>query len=179
MRIFPATKPRLFAWSTTDPLTTRSYLLTALRYFEGGSGLVNRYALQHDSHVHVAQSLVGDMGVFILFICKSFYTKESFEMISYYHHIIILEEKIHCPVNQFWAKSQQKNRKSSLNPLTKERRDLIFWGNGVIFRGESAVYAQKFVAPPKRAIFDVMLTFCAENFIKIFSASKNQMSGIV
>ena len=43
---------------------------------------------------------------------------------------------------------------------------MIFWGNGVIFRGESAVYAQKFVAPPKRAIFDLMLHFWSENFIK-------------
>ena len=67
-----------------------------------------------------------------------------------------------------------------MNPLTKEQRDLIFWGNGVIFCGESAVYAQKFVAHPKRTIFDLMLHFWSENFIKNFCrASNNQMSGIV
>ena len=69
-------------------------------------------------------------------------------------------------VSRFWAKSRRKIRKSSLNPFTTERRDLISWGNGVIFRGESAVYAQKFVGPPKRTIFDLMLHFCCENFIK-------------
>ena len=77
---------------------------------------------------------------------------------------------IHHPrrknVSRFWAKSQRKNRNSSLNPFTKERNDLKFGGNGVIFRGESAVYAQKFVAPPKRAIFDLMLQFWSENVIK-------------
>ena len=119
------------------------------------------------------------MGVFILFVCKSLCTTESFFMMSWYHiiissyHYMIISSYHHInisssskSVSQFWAKSQQKNRKSSLNPLTKERRDLIFWGNGVIFRGESAVYAQKFVAPPKRAIFDLMLHFWSENFIK-------------
>ena len=83
-------------------------------------------------------------------------------------------------VSRFWAKSQRKNRKSSLNPITKERNDLKFGGNGVIFRGESASNTQKFVAPPKRTIFDFVLTFCSENFMKkIFGASTNQMSGIV
>ena len=83
-------------------------------------------------------------------------------------------------VSRFWAKSQRKIRKSSLNPITKERNDLKFGGNGMIFRGESASHTQKFVAPPKRAIFDFVLTFCSENFKnKILLASKNQMSGIV
>ena len=85
-----------------------------------------------------------------------------------YHHIIISSN--HHPrrksVSQFWAKSHRKNRKSFLNPLTKERRNLIFWGNVVIFRGESAVYAQKFVGPPKRTIFDLMLQFRSENFMQ-------------
>ena len=127
----------------------------------------------------MVEHVLAHMGVFILFICKSLCTTESFFMMSWYHIII---SSYHCmitssyhhinisssskSVSQFWAKSQQKNRKSSLNPLTKERRDLIFWGNGVIFRGESAVYAQKFVAPPKRPIFDLMLHFRSKHFLK-------------
>ena len=105
---------------------------------------------------------------------------------SYYHIIISSYDLITSSYrrprrkneSRFWAKTQRKKRNSSLNPFTKKRRDLKFGTSGVIFRGESAGNTQKFVAPPKRAIFDVMLTFCAENFIKIFSASKNQMSGI-
>ena len=74
---------------------------------------------------------------------------------SSYHQIIIpsyhhLRRKT---VSQFWSKSQRTNRKSSLNPFTKEQRDLIFWGNGVIFRGESANNAQKFIASPKQNDF--------------------------
>ena len=83
-------------------------------------------------------------------------------------------------VSQFWSKINGKKLQSSLNPFAKERRDLNFWQVGVIFQGESADDAQKFVAPPKRAIFDFMLTFCSENFMQqIFPASKNQTSGIV
>ena len=81
-------------------------------------------------------------------------------------------------VSRFWAKSQRKNRKSSLNPITKERNDLKFGGNGVIFRGESASNTQKFVAPPKPRIFDFVLTFCFENFMsKIFWASNKSNVG--
>ena len=111
-------------------------------------------------------------------------------IISPYHHImissyyqIIMSSYHHSrrkTVSQFWAKSQRKNRKSFLTPFTKQRRDLKFGGNGVIFRGESASNAQKFVARPKRAIFDLMLTFCSENFMKKnLGASKNEMWGIV
>ena len=103
-------------------------------------------------------------------------------LVSSYHQIIIpsYRHPQGKSVSRFWAKSQRKNRKSFLNPITKERNDLRFGENGVIFRGESAINTQKFVAPPKRAIFDLVLTFCSENFIKnIFWASKNQMSGIV
>ena len=84
---------------------------------------------------------------------------------SSYHHIIISSfSKKNC--KSVLGKSQQKNRNSSLNPFTKERRDLKFGTSGVIFRGESAGNAQKIVASPKRAIFDFMLTFCSENFIQ-------------
>ena len=69
-------------------------------------------------------------------------------------------------VNQFWSKINGKKLQSSLNPFAKERRDLNWSRFGVIFQGESDGDAQKFVAPPKRAIFNFMLTFCSENFIK-------------
>ena len=83
-------------------------------------------------------------------------------------------------VNPFWFKIDGKKLQSSLNPFAKERRDLNFWRNGVIFQGESADDAQKFVAPPKRAIFDFMLTFCSEKFMrKNFPELKSQMSEIV
>ena len=96
-------------------------------------------------------------------------------VISAYHHIImssydrtIITSYRHPQgksVSRFWAKFQRKNQKSSLNPITKERNDLKFEGNGVICRGESASITQKFVAPPKQTIFDFVLTFCSENFI--------------
>ena len=69
-------------------------------------------------------------------------------------------------VNQFGSKIIGKKLQSSLNPFAKESRDLNFWQVGVIFQGESADDTQKFVAPPNRAIFDFMLTFCSENFMQ-------------
>ena len=100
-------------------------------------------------------------------------------IISSYHHVIISSFSKKT-VSQFWAKSQPKNRNSSLNPLTKERNDLKFGTSGVIFRGESAGNAQKFVAPPKRTLSDLMLHFRSENFTKKnFRASNIQMSGII
>ena len=86
-------------------------------------------------------------------------------MVVSHHHINISPPR-QKTVSQFWSKSQGKNRKSFLNPFTKERRDLIFWGNGVIFRGEFAGSAQKFTAPPENTIFDSTLTFCSKHFIK-------------
>ena len=78
------------------------------------------------------------------------------------------------------VKKSTKKSKIVFEPLHQGMGDLIFWGNVIIFRGESAVYAQKLVAPPKRAIFDLMIHFWSGNFIqKISWASKNQMSGIV
>ena len=101
-----------------------------------------------------------------------------YTIISSYHHIIISSDHHIIPsyrhprrksVSRFWAKSQRKNRNSSLNPSTKSCRDLKTISLGVIFRDGSASDAQKFVAPPKRAIFDFVLTFCSKNFIpKIF-----------
>ena len=84
-----------------------------------------------------------------------------------YHHTTVSSYRHpqRKSVSWFWPKAQQKNQKSSLNPITKERNDLKFGGSGVIFRGDSASNTQKFVAPPKGAIFDFMLTFCYENFI--------------
>ena len=98
----------------------------------------------------------------------------SHHIISPYHHNIIilwnghtiisyLHHQRKC-VSRFWSKSQRKSQRSSFNPITKERNDLKLGGNEVIFRGQSASNIPKFVAPPKQAIFDFVLTFCSENF---------------
>ena len=79
----------------------------------------------------------------------------SYRIVSY--HIIsyhIISRHPHSS-NRNWksvlTKSQRKNRKLYLNPFSKDRRDLKFGGNGVIFRGESGGDAQKAVAPRKHA----------------------------
>ena len=52
--------------------------------------------------------------------------------------------------SQFWSKINEKKLQLSFNPFAKERRDLIFRGNGVIFRGEFDGGAQNFYFFPKR-----------------------------
>ena len=52
-------------------------------------------------------------------------------------------------VSQSLSKINEKKLQSSFNPFAKERRDLNFWRNGVIFHGESAVDAQNVPALPK------------------------------
>ena len=52
--------------------------------------------------------------------------------------------------SNFWSKISGKQLQSSLNPFTKERRDLHFWRNGVIFQGEFDGDAQNVPAFPKR-----------------------------
>ena len=72
-------------------------------------------------------------------------------MVSAYDH--------HCSTplgeSHFWPKSQGKNRNWAFYPSAKSPTDLKTISSGVIFRGRSATNAQKFVAPPKRLVFDL------------------------
>ena len=66
-------------------------------------------------------------------------------------------------VSQFWAKINEQKLQMSFNPFAKERRDLNFWRNGVIFRGESDGDVQKIIATSKKAFFKNNFTKIAEN----------------
>ena len=88
-------------------------------------------------------------------------------MVASCQHIIISSSsKKNC--KSVLGQLSTKNRKSFLNPFTKERRDLKFGGNGVVFRGEAASNTQKNVAPPKRAIFDLTLHLHADFLLRKF-----------
>ena len=69
-------------------------------------------------------------------------------------------------VSRFWPNSQEKNENRIFDPSAKSCRELELRSSGVIYRDGAASNTQKNVAPPKRAIFDLMLHLWSENFIK-------------
>ena len=89
-------------------------------------------------------------------------------------------------LKSFLAESRGKNWNYLFYPSAKSRRELKIKTLGVTFRGASAYYVQKSIAPQKQAV----CRFSDEIFFlrkfssiifakKIFSASKNEMLGIV
>ncbi len=70
--------------------------------------------------------------------------------------------------SHFVAKSRDKNRNSTFYPSAKGRRELKIKTNGVVFRGESASDVQKFVAPQKLTIFQI-LNFEFTDILMIFT----------
>ena len=89
-------------------------------------------------------------------------------------------------LKSFLAESREKNWNYLFYPSAKSRRELKIKTLGVTFRGASAYYVQKSIAPQKQAVCRFSDEFFFdENFHqkflpkKIFSASKNEMLGIV
>ena len=89
-------------------------------------------------------------------------------------------------LKSFLAESREKNWNYLFYPSAKSRRELKTKTLGVTFRGASAYYVQKSIAPQKQAVcrfsdeFFFWRKFSSKNFAKkIFSASKNEMLGIV
>ena len=88
--------------------------------------------------------------------------------------------------SHFWPKVMTKNGVYHFYPSAKSRRELKIKTLGVIFRGASAYYVQKAIAPQKQAVcrFSDEFFFVDENFHwKILPkkklASKNEMSRII
>ena len=89
-------------------------------------------------------------------------------------------------LKSFLSKVGGKNRNYLFYPSAKSRRELKIKTLGVTFRGASAYYVQKSIAPQKQTVcrFSEEKKF-DENFYqflfaqKIFSALKNEMLGIV
>ena len=112
-------------------------------------------------------------------------------ILSYYHiiilsyyHIIILSyyhyRKRRYGYSHFWLQVSLKNTNWIFYPLTKGRREKINELQAITFQGASASDAQTSVAPPKYRVIDFAPKFFWKKFAKKnFSASKNQMSGIV
>ena len=69
-------------------------------------------------------------------------------------------------VSRFWPKSQEKNENRIFYPSAQSRRELELSSSGVIFRDGAASNAQKFIAPPKRAIFDLTLHLHADFLLR-------------
>ena len=89
-------------------------------------------------------------------------------------------------LKSFLAESREKNWNYLFYPSAKSRRELKIKTLGVTFRGASAYYVQKSIAPQKQAVCQFSneiffwRKFSSKNFAKkIFSASKNEMLGIV
>ena len=110
------------------------------------------------------------------------------------HHVReILSSGTHVSSSQkrkglksFLAESREKNRNYLFYPSAKSRRELKIKTLGVTFRGASAYYVQKSIAPQKQAVcrfsneFFFWRKFSSKILAKkIFSASKNEMLGIV
>ena len=68
-------------------------------------------------------------------------------------------------VSQFWSKFNEK-KTTVLQPFAKERRDLNFWRNGVIFRGEFDGDAQNAPAFPKRGNHESITKILRKKFDK-------------
>ena len=81
--------------------------------------------------------------------------------------------------NHVSQKTGVKNTFLFFYPSAKGRNELKIGEIVVTFQDASAYFAQKIVAPPKRAIFDFMLTFCSEDLCKKHFGFENQMSGTV
>ena len=89
-------------------------------------------------------------------------------------------------LKSFLAESREKNWNYLFYPSAKSRRELKTKTLGVTFRGASAYYVQKSIAPQKQAVcrfsdeIFFWRKFSSKNFAKKnFSASKNEMLGIV
>ena len=83
-------------------------------------------------------------------------------------------------LKSFLAESREKNWNYLFYPSAKSRRELKIKTLGVTFRGASAYYVQKSIAPQKKAVCQFSdENFFDENFYRKFSTSKNEMSGIV
>ena len=89
-------------------------------------------------------------------------------------------------LKSFLAESREKNWNYLFYPSAKSRRELKIKTLGVTFRGASAYYVQKSIAPQKQAVcrfsdeFFFWRKFSSKILAKkIFSASKNEMLGIV
>ena len=109
------------------------------------------------------------------------------------HHVReILSSGTHVSSSQkrkglksFLAESREKNWNYLFYPSAKSRRELKIKTLGVTFRGASAYYVQKSIAPQKKAVCQFSdENFFAENFYRkfspiFFSTSRNELSGIV
>ena len=89
-------------------------------------------------------------------------------------------------LKSFLAESRGKNWNYLFYPSAKSRRELKIKTLGVTFRGASAYYVQKSIAPQKQAVcrFSDEKIFWRKFLSKIFanfflSTSKNEMLGIV
>ena len=89
-------------------------------------------------------------------------------------------------LKSFLAESRGKNWNYLFYPSAKSRRELKIKTLGVTFRGASAYYVQKSIAPQKQAVCQfsdekiLWRNFLSKIFaIFFFSTSKNEMLGIV
>ena len=72
-------------------------------------------------------------------------------------------------LKSFWAESRGKNWNYLFYPSAKSRRELKIKTLGVTFRGASAYYVQKSIAPQKKAVCQFSdENFFDENFIENF-----------
>ena len=100
---------------------------------------------------------------------------------KFYHpgHMCLLAKK-RKGLKSVWPKVGGKNRNYLFYPSAKSRRELKIKTLGVTFRGASAYYVQKSIAPQKQAVCQFRRKKIIENFRQtFFSTSKNEMLGIV